>query len=390
MSRLVLKPKEDHRVRAGHLWIFSNEVARVPEDTANGSVVDVVSDDVRFLGRAYYNRHSLIAARLLSRRREEIDLGFFVRRLRRAKAWREELYGATRSCRMVYSEGDLLPGLIVDSYDGILVMQLLTLGMEHLRPLVIEALQEVFAPRGLVVRNDSAFRGLEGLPSGPDEFSGEVPDRVIIEEGGARFEVDLKGGQKTGFYFDQRENRTTVGRLASRRRVLDCFSYTGGFAIHCARGGATHVLAVDDSAPALDGLTENVRLNSLEGRVDTVRGNAFEVLRDLDGKKERFDLVILDPPAFVKKKSQLKAGLAGYRDINRAGMKLLNQGGFLVTCSCSQNLHFEDFHNVLRQAARSVGRRFRILHSLTQAPDHPILQAMPETQYLKCVVLKSL
>jgi len=389
MSELVLKSKEEQRILGGHLWVFSNEVSRVDAEVENGSVMDVVASKGQFLGQAYYNRHTLIAARLLSRRREAIDAAFFAARLGRAKAWRESL-GLTGSCRVVYSEGDLLPGLVVDRYENYLVVQSLTLGMEKLRAPLMAALSEVLAPSGILLRNDSPFRALENLPSETVAVQGDVPERVTIEEAGARFLVDLRGGQKTGFYFDQRETRALARSLARNRRVLDCFSYTGGFAVNCALGGAVSVLAIDNSAAALQILQENARLNDVAGLVTARRGNCFDELREMEQRKERFDLIILDPPAFVKSKSHLKAGLIGYREINATAMKLLAPDGILLTCSCSQNLSGEEFQNVLRQASRGARKHFRLVRTLTQSSDHPILQAMPETQYLKCAVLQAL
>ncbi|HOP08313.1 MAG TPA: class I SAM-dependent rRNA methyltransferase [candidate division Zixibacteria bacterium] len=391
MSRLVLKPKEDYRIRTGHLWVFSNEIARVEEAPGSGEIVDVTDSRGGFLGCAYYNRHTLIAARLLTSHHEEIDTAFIEQRLRRALRYREEMLDSLRSFRTVYSESDFLPGLIVDKYENILVVQLLTLGMERLRSRIIEALHRVFQPAGIVLRCDSPFRELEGLPvEATSVVAGTVPDMVVIEEAGARFIVDTMQGQKTGFFFDQRDARAAVRRLARNRRVLDCFSFTGGFSINCAFGGATEVLAVDRSSPALDILNDNARLNGVEKIVSTRQGNCLDILRDLNERKERFDLVILDPPAFIKSKSRLKTGMAGYRDINRLAARLLAPEGILATFSCSQNLNIDQFSKILFQAARSSGRRFRIISSLTQAVDHPVLQAMPETQYLKGLILQAL
>jgi 23S rRNA (cytosine1962-C5)-methyltransferase len=389
-ASLVLKPREDRRIRAGHLWVFSNEIDRVIGLMENGDLVDVINARGRFCGRAYYNRNTLIAARLLTDSREEIDTAFMTRRIRQAAELRESMLGPVPSCRMVYSEGDLLPGLIVDKYNEYLVVQLLTLGMEKLRRPIIASLMEVFDPGGILLRNDSPYRELETLPLETCIAEGNIPETMVIDEGGVRFEVDLSRGQKTGFYFDQRLSRFLVRRLAEGRRVLDCFCYTGGFSINCALGGARSVLAVDDSAAALENLRRNARLNGVSAVVDTLAGNCFDVLRDLASRKEYFDLIILDPPAFVKSRSRLKTGVAGYREINMTSMKMLSPNGLLLTCSCSQNLSREAFQSLLRIAARDAGRRFRINHFLTQAPDHPILHAMPETQYLKCFVLQAI
>lgn len=387
MGEIVLKPKEDRRIRAGHLWVFSNEISEVRELGENGDPVDVLSDRGKFLGRAYYNKHSLIAARILTDRREDIDSAFFVRRLTSAVAYRQDLLGETASCRMVFSEGDLLPGLIVDKYDNYLVVQLLTLGMERQRQLILEALAEVFAAAGILLRNDSSYRQLETLPESVEIAHGSVPETVEIEEAGVRFAVDSHRGQKTGFFFDQRDTRAMVRGLSNGRRVLDCFCYSGGFSVNAAAGGASGVISVDSSTTALDLLHRNAELNGVSEKITSRREDCFELLREFVKAREKFDLIILDPPAFVKSKSQLKAAVAGYREINLTAMKLLAKGGILVTCSCSQNLSAPAFQDLLRTAARDAGVRMRQRAFLTQAGDHPILQGMPETQYLKCFVL---
>ncbi len=390
MNKLILKPKEDYRIKAGHLWVFSNEIDKITDLGENGQLVEVVNSNGQFLGQAYYNRHTLIAARFLTRKREEINTDFFVRRLQEAKIWREHIYGTDCSCRLVYSEGDFLPGVIIDRYDKYLVVQILTLGMENLREYLLESIIEVFKPEGILFRNDSAFRKLEGLELETEVVFGIIPDKVIIEEVGARFNIDMKEGQKTGFFFDQRDTRALVKQLAIKQKVLDCFSYTGGFSINSALGGATSVMAVDESSPALEILQENTHINKINNIVTTLQGNCFNILRDFHSHKNQFDLIILDPPAFIKSKSNLKSGLSGYREINRSAMRLLAPGGILVTCSCSQNLNIEDFKNIIFQAAISTGKHFFLRNFFTQAQDHPVLQAMPETQYLKGFVLQTL
>jgi 23S rRNA (cytosine1962-C5)-methyltransferase len=388
MSVIVLKPREDRRIRAGHRWVFSNEIAEIREPGENGGLVDLENSRHQFMGRGYYNRHSLIALRLLTARREEIDRAFFVRRLKAASAYRETVLPGVQSCRLVFSEADRLPGLIVDRYGQYLVAQFLTLGVEKLQSLIVEALVEVFTPKGILLRNDTAFRELEGLPEGVEIAMGEIPEQIEIEESGARFLVDCHRGQKTGFFWDQRNNRAVARQLASGRRVLDCFSYSGGFAINAALGGAVGVTAVDNSTVALELLKENAGLNDVTDRVQTVSANCFDYLKTLSGSGEQFDLIVLDPPAFVKSKAKLNAALIGYREINRSAMKLLPPGGVLVSCSCSQNLAPSAFHEVLRGAARDAGRQFRLRGELAQAADHPILLAMPETQYLKGLILE--
>ena len=388
MGELRLKPKEDRRIRAGHLWVFSNEIAAVRDPGENGEIVDVNSDRGKFLGRAYYNKHSLIAARVMTWRHEDIDLALLIKRLGNAAAYRKELLGDLRSCRMIYSESDFLPGLIVDKYENHLVVQILTLGMERMRPMLLEALHAVFAPESILLRNDSSYRKLETLDGGGRSSSRSVPDQVEIDEAGVRISVDLHRGQKTGFFFDQRDTRAAVRKLSSGRRVLDCFCYSGGFSLNAALGGASRVVSVDSSATALEAVTKNAELNGMSDRIKAVREDCFEFLRKQVAEREKYDLVVLDPPAFVKSKAQLKAAIAGYRDINLSAMKLLPIGGILVTCSCSQNLSSTTFQELLRSAARDTHVQLRQRAFITQAGDHPILHAMPETQYLKCFVLE--
>lgn len=388
MAELILKPTEDRRIRAGHLWVFSNEIAEARDIGENGGLVNAISSRGRFLGRGYYNKQSLIAARLLTNQREEIDYDFFVSRLTKAVEYRKQVLASVNSGRMVFSESDLLPGLIVDRYESHLVVQLLTLGMERFRETILSVLVEIFSPQGILLRNDSPFRRFESLSEEVTVVHGELPASVDIDEAGARFAVDLRSGQKTGFFFDQRDNREVVRRLARGKRVLDCFCYSGGFAINAALGGAASVLAVDDSHAALDMLKRNAELNNMTDRITATRADCFGFLRGLAKSGEQFDLIVLDPPAFVKSKSQLKAALAGYREINLTAMKLLSLDGILVTCSCSQNLSVSAFEDVLRAAAHDARVRLRQRAFLSQAADHPILQAMPETQYLKGFVLQ--
>jgi 23S rRNA (cytosine1962-C5)-methyltransferase len=388
MAELILKPTEGRRLRAGHLWVFSNEIAEVRDLAENGDLVDVVSARGRFLGRAYYNKHSLIAARILTTRHEEIDRPFFVKRFAQAVKYRQDVLESSQCGRMVFAESDLLPGLIVDKYESWLVVQFLTLGMERMREIVLAAMVEVFSPEGILLRNDSPFRRLESLDVEVVVTHGSLPDRVDIEEAGARFTVDLRSGQKTGFFFDQRDNRAMARKLAAGRRVLDCFCYSGGFSINAALGGATGIVAVDDSQSALELLKRNAELNGIADRVSTVKADCFDFLRKQIESGEQYGLIILDPPAFVKSKSLLKAALAGYREINLSAMKLLSPDGILLTCSCSQNLSVAAFEDVLRAAAHDARVRLRQRAFLTQAADHPVLQAMPETQYLKGFVLQ--
>lgn len=389
-ARLVLRRGEDRRVRGGHPWVFSNEVAAWEGAVEDGGLAEVADHRGAFLGVAYVNRHSLITARVLTRGRDAVDAEFFVRRFERAKRLRETVYPGEPSVRLVYGESDQLPGLVVDRYGDWLAVQVLTLGMERRRGEIREALERVFAPEGAVYAGDSPVRALEGLPRLRETWWGEVPDRVRVEVGGFALDVDLAGGQKTGLFLDQRENRRRAERRAAGRRALDCFCYQGEWALHLARGGATHVLAVDTSEPALAAAAANAERAGFADRITGLRGSAFDELRRLEAQGERFGIVVLDPPALVKSRRHLAAGARAYRELNRAAMSLLEEDGVLVTCSCSHHLDDPLFRQVLLEAARLARRPMRVLEWAGEAPDHPQLLAVPETHYLKCAVLQAL
>jgi len=389
-ARLVLRKNQDRRVRGGHPWVFSNEIATVEGEPADGDLVEVCDFRGAYLGRAYYNRRSLIAARLLTRGRDAIDAAFFTKRIERAARFRERVLPGARTARLVYGEADQLPGLVVDRYGDWLAVQVLTLGIETRAELVREALERTLAPRGVVRVADSALRELEGLPLAREPWWGEAPGRIEVEIEGFQVEVDPLHGQKTGLFLDQRLNRRFAEAHARDRRVLDLFSYQGEWALHAARGGAREVVAVDSSEPALGAAARNLERNGQTGRVTLQRGDAFETARARHAAGERFGLVILDPPALVKSRRHLAEGARAYREINRLAMSLLEEEGVLVTCSCSHHLEDLLFHQVLIEAARAARRPFRVLEWRGAAPDHPRLLAVPETHYLKCAVLQAI
>ena len=389
-ARLRLKRNQDRRVRGGHPWIFSNEIEAIEGEVEDGDLVDVTDARGAYLGRAYHNRHSLIAARVLTRGRDAIDVAFFVKRLERALKLREAALPAARALRLVYGESDQLPGLVVDRYGDCLVAEILTLGMEKRSDLLREAIEKVFSPRGVVRAADSPLRALEGLPLERGVWWGDVPERVEVEIEGFQVEADLVGGQKTGLFLDQRLNRRRAESHARGRRVLDLFCYQGEWSLHAARGGAARVLAVDGSEPALAAAARNLARNGFEERVTLRRGDAFEVLRELEKEGGRFGLVVLDPPALIKSRRHLAAGARAYRELNRAAMKLLEEDGTLITSSCSHHLDDPLFQQVLLEAARSAHRPFRIAEWTGASPDHPRLLAVPETHYLKCAVLQAI
>jgi 23S rRNA (cytosine1962-C5)-methyltransferase len=384
---LHLHKDHERRLLLGHPWVFSNEIASDVKAYEPGSLVDVYAHGGTFLGRGYVNPRSLISVRLLTQRREAIDGAFFLRRLEAALQRRTRLYPGARTYRLVYSEGDLLPGLIVDRYEEHLVLQALTLGMDLRTDLICEALESLLRPRSIVARNDVGVRGLEGLAMGKTVLRGELHSPVIIQEDDLCFQVDLWEGQKTGWYLDQRENRRMLRPFLAGGRVLDAFCYTGAWALHAARAGAAEVVGVDESAKAIQAARQHAKDNGVDARCEFAVADVFEFLKDADGRRERFDAIVLDPPAFVKSRSKLREGLHGYWEINRRALRLLRPGGYLISCSCSHHVDPEMFRTTLVRAARAVRRHALLLEMRSQAKDHPVLLPLSEAAYLKCAVL---
>ena len=385
MVKCYLKRTRDSRVRSGHPWIFRSDIERVEVAFTPGDVAEVRSANGTFLGRAFYNPNSQISLRMLTQHDESIDGDFFLKRVQEAWAYRKLLFD-TQSCRAVYAESDFLPALIVDKFSGVLVMQCLCLGMEKWKHTLTDILVQVIQPQGIYERDDVPVRRLEGMEQVTGLLYGQVPDRVDMVENGIHFLVDVKNGQKTGFFLDQKENRAAIAPLVQGGDVLDCFCHNGSFSLHAAKYGARSVLGVDISEEALEVARENARINGLN--VDFEAHNCFDHLRALTGEKRQFDVVILDPPAFTKTRSALEGALRGYKEINLRGMKLVREGGFLVSCSCSQHVSPEKFMEVINQAARDSRTKLRLVEFRTQGHDHPILPASPETQYLKCAILQ--
>lgn len=378
---LRLKRDEDRRLAAGHLWVFSNEVdtAQTPLTAfAPGELVRVLAHNDRALGLAYVNPHSLISARLLDSAQLP-DVRWFIERLQRARALRERLYSSPYY-RLVHGEADGLPGLVIDRYGQQVVVQIGTAGMERLRPDIVSALGALGFD-AVLLKNDAAARELEGLPAYVEVARGTIEDPALIEEGGLRFRVPLAAGQKTGWFFDQSSNRALLVRYVRvADRLLDVFSYLGAWGVHGAHAGA-RVTCVDSSAAALELAAENAARNSLT--LETRRGDAFEVLERLAAEGERFDVVIVDPPAFAKRRRDLPKALAAYKRLNQLAMQLIGADGVLVSCSCSYHVSAADLEHVLARAARGAHRHLEILQQGGQAPDHPVHPAIPETRYLK-------
>ena len=385
MKTIKLKKKEERRVQRGHPWVFSNEIQDLPADAVPGELVEVRDVSGGFIGRGYINPRSLIAVRIVTRKQEDLDAAFFTAKISQARDLRVRL-GFGGSFRAVFSEGDGIPGLIVDKYADTLVVQSLTAGIDGMLDIILNALRTVYDPKTIVLRNDTASREIEGLVQEKRVVVGETTGIVTIEESGIRYQVDVLEGQKTGFFFDQRENRLTLRDLVKGRRTLDCFCYVGAWALSAAKYGATEVIGIDSSEKAVQLAAGNATLNGLSARF--VAGDVFEKLREFEKQKERFGCVILDPPAFVKSRAKVREALKGYKEINLRAMRLLEAGGVLVTCSCSHHIDQELFREMLIDAAWSSGRQARLLEMRSQARDHPMLLAAKETQYLKCAILQ--
>ena len=382
-AKAILRQGREKRVYSMHPWIFRSDIERISGDCEPGDTVDIVSAKGRFLARGYYNPNSQIALRIMTYRDEPVDRALIFRRIHEAVAYRRT-FADLKSCRLVFAESDRLPALIVDAFDDILVLQCLALGMERFKQDVVDALVEEMHPRGIWERNDVPVRRLEGLELCTGLLYGEVPDRVLMTENGVRFWVDVKEGQKTGFFLDQKENRAAIAPFVRGKRVLDCFTHTGSFALHAGKYGAKEVTGVDISEYACAFAADNAKLNGLENRVRFVAANAFDLLSEQSRQGVRYDVVILDPPAFTKTRSAVESALRGYKEINLRAMKMIEPGGYLITCSCSQHVLPEMFREMVLDAAKDAKVLLRQVEFRTQGKDHPILPYARETEYLKC------
>lgn len=387
---LRLRKNEDRRLRAGHLWVFSNEVdtAATPLTAFQpGDPVEVQDSRGAPLGAAYVNPRSLIAARVVSRdRAQPLGKPLLRRRLARARALREALFDKPFH-RLLYGEGDGVPGLVIDRFGGVLVVQIGTAGVEREKAHLVDVLRDELSPEAIVFRNDAPGRELEGLERYVETAFGTVGETIPLEENGVSFEAPA-AGQKTGWFYDHRMNRARLGAYVGGRRVLDVFSYVGGWGVQAAVAGAAEVTCVDASGPALELAARNAARNGVEDRVRTRQGDAFDVLRMLAADGERFDVVVLDPPAFIKRKKDLKEGEEAYRRVNALAMDVLKPDGFLVSASCSHHLPREALQDAMLRAARRAGRGLQLLEAGGQGPDHPVHPAIPETAYLKSFVAR--
>lgn len=384
-ERVIVSSRGADRIRAGHMWVYRSDVRSA--EAGPGAVVRVTDERKKFLGQAFYSDKSQIAVRMFTRQDTVIDRAFWAERIRQAAEYRKRVVRDTDAFRLVYSEADLLPSLVVDRYGEYLSVQTLSQGADRLKDTFVEILDKQFSPAGILERNDPKVRLLEGLPQQVGTIRGEVPEEIEARENGVAFVYDLAGGQKTGSFLDQRENHAAARRYASGE-ALDCFSYQGGFALTIA-SECRHVEAVDMSPAALEILKRNQRRNAVEN-VTPREGNAFDVLKEYDEAKRTFEMVILDPPAFAKNRESLAAAERGYKEINLRGLKILKPGGYLVTCSCSYHMSEPLLLQILAEAANDARRTIAVCERRTQAQDHPILLTMAETMYLKCLVVRVL
>lgn len=390
---VTLKKGEGRMLKSGGLWIFDNEIASILGSFEDGDIVAVHDFDGYGLGKGFINRNSKIRVRMMTRNRhQEIDEAFLKMRVQEAWDYRKKV-SDTGSCRVIFGEADFLPGLVVDKFSDVLVVQSLALGIDRLKDQIVELLKEVLAVdgikiRGVYERSDAKVRRQEGMELYKG-FIGEPFDtNVEIEENGVRYMVDVKDGQKTGFFLDQKYNRKAIQHLCKDAKVLDCFTHTGSFALNAGYGGAKEVTGVDASELAVEQAILNSKLNGMEDRVKFICRDVFELLPELEEKGEKFDVVILDPPAFTKSRNSVKNAVKGYREINLRAMKLVRDGGSLATCSCSHFMTYELFTQTIHQAARNVHKRLRQVEYRTQAPDHPILWAAEESYYLKFYIFQ--
>lgn len=385
MHSLYLKPKEERRLAKGHLWVFNNELQRIPKDIDAGEIVNLFTADHRLMGCGFYNPHSLIAFRLLTRPGETPDAAFFQKKILEARTLREKFYppSETNAFRLIYGESDGLPGLVADRFNQGIVLQAFSAGMDRLLPTIAEIIDDLLKPDAIVVRNESMLRELEGLTLSKEILKGgRSPTEQIIFDAGIFYEVDLFEGQKTGFFLDQRENRRFIRKISAGARVLDVFANDGGFALNALYAGARSADLVDISKETLARAEKNARRNHFEN-YQLISEDAFAFLDRMAAEKETFDVVVLDPPSFTKSRKNLPIAIKAYKKLNKLGLSLVNPDGFLATASCSHHVSEEDFLQTIQQAALGTGKKLRLIHRSAQPPDHPVLPAMPETGYLK-------
>jgi 23S rRNA (cytosine1962-C5)-methyltransferase len=385
-KKVYLKRKISSRIANGHPWIFANEIDRITDDTKAGDIVGVLFHDGKFAGKGYINPQSQITIRLVTRnKKDEINEQFFIERIAQCWEYRKKM-GYVENCRLVFGEADELPQLIIDKFNDYFVIQTLALGIDRWKPAFVTAINEIFKPKGIYERNDVPVRELEGLPQQKSFLSPPFDTKIIINENGLKFYVDIENGQKTGYFLDQQDNRRAIQAIVKNAEVLGAFTYTGPFEIHAAHYGAKSVLGIDISENAVRQATENAKLNNLQEVVRFEAANAFDVLKQWSKDGRQYDVVMLDPPAFTKSRDTIQKAITGYKEINLRGMKLLRRGGFLVTSSCTNLVSPELFLQIMQMAARDAKRNIRQVVFQTQSADHPVIWGIDNTQYLKFLI----
>jgi 23S rRNA (cytosine1962-C5)-methyltransferase len=387
MTKVYLKRKIAQRIALGHPWIFNNEVDRIVGPVEAGDIVEVYFFDEQFVGRGYINPASQIIVRLLTRKKEEINAAFFHQKIAEAWLYRQKI-GYTENCRLVFGEADGLPALIIDKFNDYFVIQTLALGIDIWKPAIVEALNSIFSPKGIYERNDVPVRELEGMPQIKDYLSAPFPTEIIINENGLKFHVNVETGQKTGYFLDQQDNRRAIQNVVKGADVLGAFTYTGTFEIHAAHYGAKSVLGIDISENAVAQANKNAALNKLDHIVKFEAMNAFDVLKVWAKEQRKYDVVMLDPPAFTKSRSNIEKAITGYKEINLRGMKLIKNGGFLVTSSCTNLVNPELFLHTIEMAAKDARKRIRQVVFNAQSSDHPVIWGMENTHYLKFLIIE--
>lgn len=387
MIKVFLKRKISHRVINGHPWIFANEVEKIEGEPVGGEIADTYTHDRKFIGRGYINPKSQILVRLLTRNQsQQINEDFFLNRLKDCWAYRQKV-GYTENCRLVFGEADSLPQLIVDKFNDYFVIQTVALGMDVWKSAIVNAINQLFQPRGIYERNDVPVRELEGMPQIKGFLSAPFDTKILINENGLKFYVDVENGQKTGYFLDQQDNRRSIQHIVKGAEVLGAFTYTGTFEIHAAHYGAKKVLGIDISESAVRQATQNAELNNLKN-IQFQTANAFDLLKQWSKEERKYDVVMLDPPAFTKSRETLQKAVTGYKEINLRGMKLLRSGGFLVTSSCTNLVSPELFLEIIEMAAKDARRKIRRVLFQTQSADHPIVSTIEATQYLKFLIIE--
>ncbi len=387
MKNIILKKSEEKRVKSGHQWIFSNEIKDILGKPQSGEIVECYDSSNNFIGIGFYNSHSLIAFRLISQKNEIVDVKFWQNKIAKAYEFRKILYPAQNSFRAFYGESDGISGFILDKYEDYCVAQFISAGADKNKHDILEAVQNVIEPKGIMVRNDSALRKLEELPQENEVYSGEIPDDIIITENDIKYYVNIKSGQKTGFFFDQRDNRKLLQKYCKDKKVLDCFTHTGSFGLNALKAGAKEVTFVDSSRPSLEIASKNYELNGYKN-FNGIVADAQEYICSKEAAGENFEVVNIDPPGLIKSKKDFFAGYKHYAKLNEQAVRLLKNGGIFATSSCSHHLSPSDFVKMIREACSRAGKTGVFLELSTQAKDHPILISMPETQYLKFAILR--